>query len=162
MKWERRCTAERLRELLDYDPVTGEFTWRVNRGGTARKGARAGRLNSQGRRQISIDLRCYCAGPLAVLWMTGQWPERLVDHRNLSKADDRWDNLRPATYSQNSANRRSWSELKGTHLVDGKFQSRIMVAGRYIYLGLFDRPEDAHAAYVAAALEHFGEFARTE
>jgi HNH endonuclease len=98
-------TQERLRSLLDYDPATGAFTWLVDRRGRfARKGARAGTINGNGYRQISIDCVIYPCARLAVLWMTGRWPKRLVDHHNRDKIDDRWDNLRPATYSQNGAN----------------------------------------------------------
>jgi hypothetical protein len=65
-------THARLRELLDYDPETGRFTWRVHRGGKAFAGDIAGRLQKSGHRYIMIDQEFYGAGRLAVFWMTGQ------------------------------------------------------------------------------------------
>src|ERR1700740_3455440 len=124
-------TAKRLRELLDYDPATGMFTWLINRQGRgARKGGEAGTINGDGYRQITIDQVIYPCARLAVLWMTGSWPKRLVDHRNLIKSDDRWRNLRQATHSQNGANsadRPSGVVFKGVtrDRARGKYAARI-------------------------------------
>jgi hypothetical protein len=158
-------TAKRLHELIEYQPNTGIFTWRVNRRGRGgRKGERAGTLRRDGRWQICIDGKLYMANALAVLWMTGRWPRRLVDHRNCIKGDDRWRNLREANYSQNGANSHARTNV-GTKGVTwdrarGKYAARIKVNYRTINLGRFDRADHAHAAYVAAAEKHFGEFAR--
>jgi len=125
---------------------------------------RAGALGRY--RQIKIDGANYQASRLAVLWMTGQWPKRKydVDHRNLNKGDDRWSNLREATRSQNKANipGRSRAGLKGVTFnpVRGKYIAQITVNRRAVNLGRFDDPQSAHAAYVAAASKHFGQFAR--
>jgi hypothetical protein len=159
-----KLTAEWLREVLAYDPLTGAFTWLVNRRGRfARKGMRAGTLTCRGYRQICVDCRLYDAGPLAVLWMTGQWPDRLVDHRNLNKGDDRWKNLREANHSQNGANARGRGPLpKGVTRDRSKFVAHIRVNYRTLYLGTFNTAKAAHARYCKAAVEHFGEFARTQ
>jgi HNH endonuclease/AP2 domain len=150
----------RLRKLLDYDPVTGIFTWRVNgRGRYKRAGARAGTIKKRGHRQICIDCVIYMAGPLAVLWMTGRWPKKIVDHANGIADDDRWSNIREANHSQNGSNSR---ELKGVTYSkrDDRWRAAIKVNYRLINLGRFDSAHDAHAAYLAAARKHFGEFAR--
>ena len=158
-------TAERVRELLDYDPATGVFRWRVSlMGRGAKAGAIAGTSNGQGRRQIKIEQRIYIASRLAFLWMTGRWPYRFVDHINGDTANDRWANLRQATDAQNAAN----SRAKGTLGFKGvtwdksrqRFVARIKVNYRTINLGRFETAEAAHAVYVKAAQRHFGEFAR--
>jgi hypothetical protein len=68
-----------------------------------------------------------------------------------------------ATQSQQNANRRGHpNKLKGVtwHKAMMRYMAQIRVNYRTIYLGYFDRAEDAHAAYVAAAQKYFGEFAR--
>jgi len=90
-----------------------------------------------------------------------------VDHRNGDGLDNRRENLRPATRSQNIANSRpsssSKSGLKGVdwHRQRGKWRAQITVLGRHQYLGLFATALEAAAAYDRAAVEAFGEFART-
>jgi hypothetical protein len=93
---------------------------------------------------------------------------QLVDHINRNGLDNRRSNLRPATHSQNSANAgrqtRSTSGFKGVHRgpVRGKaWRAQIHTAGKKRHLGTFDDPEEAARAYDAAAVELFGEFART-
>lgn len=158
-------TAKRLRELLDYEPATGEFIWRFKHGRRGHHGAKAGVIDpSVGYRRITIDGEDYRCHRLAVLYMTGKWPETGVDHRNRDKSDDRWENLRLANQSQNCANSRARGPyLKGVSWdrQNGRFVAQIGVNRRNVFLGRFDDPEAAHAAYVAAAAEHFGPFARS-
>jgi hypothetical protein len=165
-------TAARLRELLHYDPETGVFTWRVRRRsgvkGRVAPGDIAGSLQSKGRDRlrIGIDYKVYRAHRLAWLYMTGEWPSRLVDHKDLNGLNNRWDNLRLATHSQNTTNSRvrsdSISGLKGVsfHKIKNRYQARIKVDRKTIRLGYFNTAEEAHAAYCDAAEHHFGEFAR--
>src|SRR4029450_2313606 len=97
-------TAERLRELLDYDPETGDFTWKVNRR-CVRSGSVAGNVNCvDGYCYIGVDARRYHAHRLAWLYIKGAWPNDQIDHINGNKADNRFANLRQATHSQNQAN----------------------------------------------------------
>lgn len=164
----RSLTHQRLRDVLDYDPMTGEFRWRFDKTGRyAREGARAGAINGDGYRQICIDRVIYGAGPLAVFWITGEWPARFVDHINGDKDDNRWCNIRDATVSQNGFNSRAvknkkYSPLKGVTFHRGRYMAQIKVNYRPIYLGRFDTPEEAHAAYMTAARKYFGEYARAD
>ncbi|MEJ0093319.1 MAG: HNH endonuclease [Methylocella sp.] len=168
MTKQELLTHERLKEVLHYDPETGLWIWREK---TAPKshiqvGDEAGDIQSNGYVRIQIDGLRYLAHRLAVFYMTGRWPEHQVDHWDLNKSNNRWSNLREATNGQNMANtslrRDSSSSFKGVsrHSDDRKWWARIQVRGRRIYLGCFDTREDAHAAYIAAAAEHFGEYAR--
>lgn len=162
-------TAERLREALDYNPLTGEFRWLVTLSNRAPAGKLAGTIEPRdGYRKISVDGVDYRAGRLAFLWMTGQWPDPEVDHINRVAGDDRWENLREATRSQNNGNvgRRSHntSGLKGVFASSSKknpWCARIFIKKCARYLGTFRTQEEAHAAYMAAAVAHFGDFANS-
>jgi hypothetical protein len=160
-------TAEILRDLLTYDPTTGIFQWRV-RAGPRAAGSIAGSKSDDGYWVIGIGGKVYKAHRLAYLYMTGEWPSGQVDHRNIDHADNRWDNLRPANTSNNKANNpgyrgRRHALPKGVYRASRsnrrRFIAQIRVRGENIYLGSFQTAEDAHAAYSAAANQHFGEFA---
>lgn len=87
-------TAERLRELLHYDPETGIFTWRVARRANVEAGDVAGCIDkNEGYRRIVVDGRIYKAAHLAWLYMTGKRPAGYILRNNRNRADDRWSNL---------------------------------------------------------------------
>lgn len=160
-----KLTYERLHEVLHYDPATGNWKWALSkRGRGCIKGERAGCVKGNGYNYITIDYCSYLASRAAVLYMTGAWPEAEVDHKNLIKTDDRWMNLRPATRGENAANVPSHVDnicgFKGVRKCRGKWQARIMTDGVNVHLGSFCSPEEAHAAYCFAAVNHFGNFAR--
>ena len=160
--------AQLVRKLFDYDPETGLLRWRVNISKHA-AGAVAGSRSSRGYISIRYEGRHYLAHRLAFLWMEGRWPEPQIDHRNKNVVDNRWGNLREATASQNAANKHvlpmNKVGMKGVVLIErygvSKFEAKIRVAGRQIYLGRFETAQEAHAAYCNAAEKHFGAFART-
>lgn len=162
-------TQERLKELLDYSPDTGLFYWRVSRSGV--KASRsAGHKTAQGYIRITIEGRRYLAHVLAVLLMTGSFPEAEVDHRDLDTENNAWKNLRVANRSLNCANCRPRTRnkvgLKGVVKKGGKakrekpFFAQITVNQKTRCLGYFATPEEAHQAYLVEAKKAFGEFAR--
>jgi hypothetical protein len=158
----------RLRELFSYDPETGIFTRLVSASSRARAGDVAGSVGADGYRQIEIDGRGYKAHRLAWYWMTSIWPRHQIDHINLSRADNRWKNLRMATCAENMWNTRAYasntSGLKGVswHNSTHKWRAQIKINGKNIYLGLSDTKEEAAALYAAAAEKLHGEFSRVE
>ncbi len=159
-------TMQRLKELLRYNPFDGHFVWiQINPSAKRIKiGDRAGKLLYRGYTMIGIDGRQYLAHRLAWMYMKGDWPKYHIDHINLDKSDNRWENIREATKSQNGANRRSMKNnstgRKGLQFRDGKWSARITIKGKLLYLGRFDTPEEATEAYRAASIKYFGEFAR--
>jgi len=91
---------------------------------------------------------------------------RFADHKNHNGLDNRRSNLRIVTNQLNSRNRLKWSRpstsrFKGvTRRADnGKWRAGIRINGKRQNLGQYDSEEAAHAAYVAAAKQLFGEFA---
>lgn len=158
-------TAERLREIVRYDPTTGLFYW-IERAPGRRADRPCGSIKMKGRRVIRINYRDYAAYRLAWLYVHGGWPAAHIDHKDVDCGNDAFENLRPASNTQNLHNRKvrrdSASGLKGVrYAAHAKlWRARITVNGRTISLGYFRTPEEAHAAYATAAAEHFGEFAR--
>lgn len=102
-------TQDKLKEFFEYRPETGEFIRRVSRGPT-KAGSIAGTLTADGYIRITISKKPYYAQQLAVLYMTGEWPEDEVDHINRIRSDNRWCNLRGATKQENQRNRNTWSK----------------------------------------------------
>jgi hypothetical protein len=103
-------TAARLREVLNYNPDTGEFRW------IERKGGRRAKVGTVQRRKdgtvayirIRVDYLPYKAHRLAWFYMTGEWPSMDLDHIDRNPAYNRWLNLREATATVNNGNRNKW------------------------------------------------------
>lgn len=159
---------ERVRELVGYDPDTGDFWWKVAHG-SAHAGREAGTVSKvHGYRYIGIDNRDWRAHRIAWLLSTGALPPGRLDHINGERADNRISNLRLASHSQNLSNRgrqkNNKSGFKGVSYIkaDNLWDARISFGRKQYCLGHYRTPEEAHAAYVAAAVRLHGEFARTE
>ena len=96
-------TQDYLKELLHYNPITGDFTWNNTRGGSSAKSL-AGAKGKLGYRRISIDTRLYLAHRLAFLYMEGRLPSGNVDHKDGDPSNNSWCNLRECTQAQNVQN----------------------------------------------------------
>lgn len=116
---------------------------------------------------IVIGLKLFKRSVLVWALQTGAWPTRLVDHKNRNSIDDRFENLRLASSTENHANSKTRKDsvhgFKGVafdkRAKHKAWVARITVNNRRIHLGCFDTPEEAHAAYCAAAKRIFGDFA---
>jgi len=152
-------TAEFVRAALLYDPLTGIFRRKT--------GNLAGRITGRickGYQSVFVGNKHRLSHRVAWLYAYGELPPSsiCVDHINGIPTDNRIANLRLATRSQNAQNRRSSKTgKKGTcfNRVVGKWQAQICLPGKQIYLGIFDTEDEAHARYLSAAKELFGEFA---
>lgn len=161
-----KVTHERLMDALSYDASTSIFTWLEASNGRIKVGQMAGTPNGNVHLQIKIDRKKYWAHRLAWFYVTGKWPVADIDHRDLDGMNNRFSNLREATRSQNCCNqtarKNNTSGYKGVcwHKASGKWTAATMIDGKSAYLGVFDTPEAAHAAYRATVEKHHGEFAR--
>jgi hypothetical protein len=161
-------TQERLRQLLAYDKETGVFTHIAPVGARVKAGDLAGFVNDRGYVKICVDGRSYRGHHLAWLYVHGQWPSGKLDHKDRNRSNNRIDNLREATNSQNQANRakqrNNTSGYKGVYWIEGqqKWLAKLVHKRKQYHLGLFATPEAAHEAYRAGAKRIHGEFARTE
>jgi HNH endonuclease len=152
-------SIKRLRELLDYDPKTGEFRWKVNTSSTGRAGAIAGCLDNRGYRYIRIDGRLLLAHRIAWAMCYGRWPKE-IDHKNRDKSDNRIANLRSATRSQNNANRgkRPVGVYPNSH--GERWYAKVRKNCKDIRLGSFPTKAAAMAAHRLAHRQIYGEFSR--
>lgn len=148
-------TAERVRELLDYEPKTGLLRWRVRKSSRSPIGSIAGSLSDQGYILIRVDWRACRAHRLAWLYTHGVWPTGDIDHINGVRNDNRLTNLRDVPHRINQQNTRmskrtAKSGFAGAYPHQGKFKSSIQIDGKGLHLGVFDTAEQASLAYFEA------------
>lgn len=165
-------TAERLRELLDYDRDTGVFTRKVRTSNRIKVGDVAGTVHEVKPglfySYISLGHRKYPAHRLAWLHVHGSWPECQIDHLDGDGLNNRLVNLREATQTQNNANTKrridNRSGAKGVSWakVQQKWRAYITCNGRQRHLGYFSEVSAASAAYRAAANKCFAEYAKQD
>jgi hypothetical protein len=160
-----RLTQDALKEVLSYDPETGVFTWTGKATVKRWIGTAAGSPCKRGYTYIVLFRVRYLAHRLAWLYMTGKWPNPNPDHRDCDPGNNRWENLRLATQSQNRANSKKKKPNglpKGVAKAGNRFVAHVSRGGKSRHVGSFRAPEEAQAAYIAAAKEAYGEFARPE
>ena len=157
-------TQERLKEILEYSPDTGYFSWKVYRNQHAKEGDVAGYLNDNGYIRMNISGKSYQAHRVAWLYVYGYFPDLLVDHINGVRNDNRLCNLREASVRENSRNKgitsTNKSGYKGVSWEKrrNKWVVRIKTGERYMHGGYYDNVEDAATAYKNMAIKYHGEF----
>ena len=149
-------TRDRVLEVLDYNPRTGDLSWGRDRPGQFRRGQPACRRDRYGYLNVSIDGQSYKAHRIVWLIERGEWPPAQIDHANGQRSDNRIGNLREATYQENGQNRalqrNSRSGYTGVswYAPRQKWRAQIAKDGRRYALGCFDTPEQARDAYLEA------------
>lgn len=157
-------TAERLRELLHYDPETGIFTRLMTTSANAQRDTRAGSVREGGYRYIRIDGPLYYEHRLVFLYLTGSFPEKHVDHINHNPSDNRLCNLRNVDRPQNMWNKKvredSATGIKGVYFDRrrNKYCADHISNKVRVRLGRFSTAKEARDAYLAAVESIRGEF----
>ncbi len=158
MKLVNDITAERVKEVFSYDPLTGIFTWRVPRPGR-KAGEVAGFSRANGYLKLQVDRRAYLAHRIAFLYMHGRWPVGQVDHIDGNRANNRIENLREVDQVANMQNRHRAQKNSSTGFLGVRkdprrfanpFMAQIMIDGKQKHLGNFPTAEKEHEAYLAA------------
>jgi hypothetical protein len=169
--FRRSIDVDQLRAILDYNPYTGVFRWRYRpemspQWNSRFTGQTAGSSNAGGYVHIHINKIGYKAHRLAWLYMTGAWPEIIIDHIDGNGLNNTWRNLRDANHIQNTANaKRLWrhntSGFRGVHWRSERQQWYAMIYHKNTrrYLGSFATAEEASDAYVRAAIALHGGYA---
>ena len=155
-----KLTHARLRQILNYDPETGVFNWKINNN-VVHVGMRAGHINIYGYRVIAIDRAPpRKASRLAWFYMTGRWPKGLIDHINRNCSDDRFCNI-PEPLEQNGHNRVFTKNKTGVQNVSfrhGRYRVISRVGGIERCIGNFSTLTEAKVARDKAADKLYGKF----
>lgn len=126
-----------------------------------------GKLRPDGYLRGRADGELNLAHRLVWLMFNDTCPE-FLDYINGNRADNRIENLRPATKTQNAANRKRKKDNASGHKGVSfrtdrqKWRAQIMVNYRTYSLGAFDKIEDAIAAYREAVVKYNGVYAPQE
>lgn len=121
-------------------------------------------MEKKGYIAICVKTKTYKAHRLAWLYVYGEMPKNQIDHINGIKDDNRIDNLREATASENMFNRlkfkNSKSPIKGIsfHIGQQKWTAKIQLNKKRLWLGSYNTFEEAAVAYKNAAIELHGNF----
>lgn len=156
-------TIERLKEVLCYDPNTGLFIWKISPTNKVKIGDIAGSFHTGGYLQTSIDGVKYYLHRLAWFYMTGKMPAE-IDHKNLNKADNKFDNLREATRTQNSLNTRvkriSKTKLKNVYYEKRRSLYRVSARlnGKRHFIGYYKTEDEANEVYEKWARQNHKEW----
>lgn len=162
----QKLTQEYLKEILNYNLITGIFSWKNPTNTKNSIGQQAGSLHPDGYYYVKINGKSYKLSRVAWLYVLGEFPKHDVDHKNNNRSDNSWINLREANDQENSWNRKTpknnTSGYKGVtwDKEKQKWRAKITYDGKMLHLGLFIDIMDAARAYNEAAIKYFGEFAR--
>jgi hypothetical protein len=160
-------SQERIREVFDYDPNSGTFTWRKRTSNRVSVGDVAGVRAKNGYTYIAIDDFRLLAHRVVWFYVYGEWPENQIDHINRDRSDNRLVNLRLASVSDNACNgvirSTNTSGFRGVSLdkrkTKKKWIAQIVKDGKQYGLGYFATKEEAYDAYREAARKLHGAFA---
>lgn len=154
-------TQKQVKELFDYDPVTGHLIWKVNTSVKKFIGKIAGALHSNGYIDVQVYGKKYKAHRLVWVWHNSDFTKNEIDHINGVRDDNRIENLREATKSENQQNQKrprktNKSGYLGVSALNNGWIAQIIDPNKKIidpnkkrlYLGYFDTPEKAYKAYL--------------
>jgi hypothetical protein len=150
-----------------YEPETGKIFWLKKPAKNILIGTEAGTKRADGYIGIMLKGERILAHRLIWLLHTGQWPKEYIDHADGNPSNNRIENLRECSQSQNIANSKqktkSFSGIKGVYFEckTGKYMARVMHYGKTYHVGMFRTKEEAKEAYFKKAQELFGCFARS-
>ena len=138
-----RIIPDSIRDVLDYNPETGDLTWKVDRGnGSVKAGTVAGHINRGRYVHIRTGGRTYLAHRLAWFLYHGEQPD-VIDHINRKKSDNRLTNLRSVTQSQNLLNTTRtgviWNKSRGLRYARAHYRQKQLYFGPNIVTAHYRR-----------------------
>lgn len=168
---KRDLSVSTIRECLEYNPDTGEFTRAKRTAQCHQVGDRADLPafgNLAGYLTIGLQGDKHLAHRVAWAHFYGEWPKQHIDHINGDKSDNRIVNLRDVANITNMQNKfktmrnKAYTDLQGAywHRQNKNWVARIQVSGKTINLGSFDSAIAAHLVYIEAKKFHHKGFAQ--
>ena len=148
--------ASIVKTLLEYEKNSGLIRWINTVSSRAKAGAVAGHIENNGYRSIRIMGVSYLAHRLVFVLTTGSMPNGFVDHIDGNRDNNKFDNLRVVDRKTNCQNlhgplkNNKFSGLLGVSQHNRKWKAQIYFDGSKKYLGSYESPELAHAAYLRA------------
>ena len=167
-----------LRECFDYNSITGDLTWRsrprhhfvserwMKTFNTRCSGRVAGTMQSGGI-VVGIDNKNHLAHRLIVTMLGGDC-SNLIDHIDGNFYNNSASNLRPATRTQNNANRTRSVINKSGYIGVSKVKNKKLWAaevrhgGSRVHQSYHKTPQEASEAYQMKAREYHGQFVRQQ
>jgi len=149
-----KITHARLKELIRYEPETGEF-YRIKKTRNSEVGKVTFSISDGRYARLTVDWYRDYAHRFAWFYIYGVWPSQQIDHINRIKSDNRIANLRDIHVSINQHNviapsSNNTSGYRGVTFNHGKWEAKIAVNKRTIRLGRYCTPSEAFGAYVKA------------
>lgn len=155
-----KLTQTQVRELFDYDSENGWLIRKKTRAGNPwNKPCGHKPYAPHGYGEVGIAGKAYKTHRVIWLWHYGEWPENEIDHIDQNKMDNRIENLRNVSNSENQHNssirKNNSTGFPGVywHKQFKKYQAQISINNKLIYLGRFTTPEEAFLAYQLAKIE---------
>lgn len=151
-----------IRERLEYNPLTGDLTWKFRHSGDrdwsyfneTKAGKAAGGVAVQKcgyvlhRLTIQHGSEKVALVAARVCWFlhTGSWPRYTIDHINRNSLDHRIENLRDVPTKQNNENKGLYkgNVFQGVTKKDGRYWARVTKDGKTYRLGYYDTPQEAY------------------
>ena len=157
---ECELTKEYINDILDYRE--GKLYWKDDRSRRVKAGDRAGMPDKDGYIIITISGNKYRRSRLVYIMHKGKVPI-LVDHKNTIVNDDRIENLRECTVSQNAQNTNNNNHnTKGVgydYRYDKPWRARLVLNKKIVFLERFYEENEAIEAVREARLKYHMEFA---
>lgn len=147
-----KLTHERLLSVMDFDPTTGVFRWRIRASNRIKIGDRAGVVSDKGHRFITVDGEKFQATRLTIFYVRGEWPMNDVKALNGNPDDCSIVNLQEmsrieaarlrGTLSTNTSGVRGVSPAKRGH-----WKAAITANYKQVNLGVYPTKEEASEIY---------------
>ena len=154
-------TQEYLKTVFEYK--NGDLYWKITNSNVAKAGSKAGCSQKNGYRILMLNKKFYYVHRLIYLLHHGYLP-KTIDHIDRNPGNNRIENLRKATASENLHNRiaqkNSKSGIKGVYWLvkRKKWVARCKIGKTISKCSYFDTIEEAKEAIEKFRHEHLGEF----